>query len=55
MGQPDMMIVKFISSFFNKSTFKLYNFGNHTRDFTYVGDVVEILSQLLKKSLSKFK
>jgi len=49
-GRPDMMIVKFISSFFNKSTFKLYNFGNHTRDFTYVGDVVEILSQLLKKN-----
>ena len=49
-GRPDMMIVKFISSFFKKQTFNLYNYGNHTRDFTYVGDVVEILQRLLKNN-----
>ena len=51
-GRPDMMIIKFISSFFKKKTFKLYNYGNHVRDFTYVGDVVEILQKLLKKNKS---
>jgi UDP-glucuronate 4-epimerase len=34
----------------------LYNFGNHVRDFTYVGDVVNILYLLLKnhKKLKDF-
>ncbi len=51
-GRPDMMIVKFISSFFKKKTFHLFNYGNHTRDFTYVGDVVEILKRLLDNNKS---
>ena len=47
MGQARYDDCKFISSFFNKSTF-LYIILEIKRDFTYVGDVVEILSQLLK-------
>ncbi len=47
-GRPDMMMLKFIDSFFKKKTFKLFNYGNHVRDFTYVGDVVQILNLLLK-------
>ena len=30
-----------------KKIFYLNNFGNHTRDFTYIGDVVKILKNLL--------
>ena len=48
-GRPDMMIMKFLYSFFNKKYFNLYNFGNHSRDFTYINDVVNILIKLLKK------
>ena len=48
-GRPDMMMIKYISAFFNKKKFILHNFGNHVRDFTYVGDVVKILFLLLKK------
>ena len=47
-GRPDMMMLKFINSHFNKKIFKLYNFGNHVRDFTYVGDVAKILKLLLE-------
>ena len=48
-GRPDMMIIKFINCFYKKEIFKLYNFGNHVRDFTYVGDAIEIMYLLLKK------
>jgi len=47
-GRPDMMMVKFIDSYYKKKLFKLFNFGKHVRDFTYVGDVVDILYLLLK-------
>ena len=48
-GRPDMMMLKFISSYYNNKTFELYNFGNHVRDFTYIGDAVTIMYLLLKK------
>ena len=48
-GRPDMMIMKFINCFYKKEIFKLYNFGNHVRDFTYIGDVIQIMYLLLKK------
>ncbi len=47
-GRPDMMMLQFISSFYNKKEFKLFNYGNHERDFTYIGDVIKILDLLLK-------
>ena len=49
-GRPDMMMLQFISSFYNKKEFKLFNYGNHERDFTYIGDVVKILDLLLKNN-----
>ena len=48
-GRPDMMMIKYIDSFYKKKLFYLNNYGNHTRDFTYIGDVVNILYLLLKK------
>ena len=48
-GRPDMMMLKFINSYYNNKTFELYNFGNHVRDFTYIGDAVAIMYLLLKK------
>ena len=49
-GRPDMMMVKFIDCFFKKKTFNLHNFGKHTRDFTYIHDVVQIMFKLLKNN-----
>ena len=48
------MMMKFIDSFYKKKIFKLYNFGRHTRDFTYIDDVTEILIRLLTNN-SKIK
>ncbi len=49
-GRPDMMMMKFIDCHFKKKTFELYNYGNHFRDFTYIGDVTKIMFKLLKKN-----
>ena len=46
-GRPDMMILKYIEASIKKKIFYLYNYGNHTRDFTYIGDVIQILNKLL--------
>ena len=48
-GRPDMMMMKYINSHYKKKIFQLNNFGKHTRDFTYVGDVVKILFLLIVK------
>jgi UDP-glucuronate 4-epimerase len=49
-GRPDMLINKYLKSIFHKKEkFYLNNFGNHTRDFTYIQDINKILFNLLKK------
>jgi UDP-glucuronate 4-epimerase len=51
-GRPDMLLIKFMISSIKKSRFKIHNFGNHVRDFTYIGDVVKILMMLLRAKIS---
>ena len=49
-GRPDMFLMKYLISSYDKTRkFYLNNFGNHTRDFTYIKDVCEILYKLLHK------
>jgi UDP-glucuronate 4-epimerase len=48
-GRPDMSLFKFIHLNSQNKKIDLYNFGNHTRDFTYIDDVVEIVFKLMKK------
>jgi UDP-glucuronate 4-epimerase len=50
-GRPDMLLIKFMISSIKKSIFKVHNFGNHVRDFTYIGDVVKILMILLSTKI----
>ena len=52
-GRPDMFMMKYLTSSYNYSKkFYLNNFGNHTRDFTYINDACEIIKKLI---LSKNK
>ena len=44
-GRPDMFMLKYLNS---KNKFDLYNKGNHYRDFTYISDVIKIISKLIK-------
>ena len=41
-GRPDMFIIKLLNSIFKNKNFYLNKSGNHDRDFTYIGDVVNI-------------
>lgn len=49
LGRPDMFIDKILNSIKNKKKIYLYNRGKHTRDFTHVSNVVEIIFELIKK------
>ena len=50
-GRPDMLIYKMINAYNKKKIFYLNNFGNHSRDFTYIDDVVQIIFKLSKLNL----
>lgn len=53
-GRPDMLVYKYLESLFNrKKIFFLNNYGNHTRDFTYIEDVCLIMFKLLGKRSNK--
>lgn len=39
-GRPDMALFKFVKNIINDTPIELYNNGDHTRDFTYVSDIV---------------
>ena len=53
-GRPDMLIFKYLRSiFYTKTKFYLNNYGNHTRDFTYIDDVMDILYKLMRIKLSE--
>lgn len=40
-GRPDMALFLFTKNILAGKPIQLFNNGNHTRDFTYVGDIVE--------------
>ena len=46
-----MFLMKFLNSIYNKKKFLSFNKGNHTRDFTYIDDAVEIMNALFKKKI----
>ena len=52
-GRPDMALYKFAKAIKDNKSIKLYNGGNHVRDFTYVGDVVSAITLLIKKPSKK--
>jgi len=53
-GRPDMLYLKYLNAIKKNKTIYLYNFGKHTRDFTYISDVIEILVKLVKIKDKKY-
>lgn len=39
-GRPDMALFKFTKAIENQTPIDVYNYGNHSRDFTYIDDIV---------------
>ena len=52
-GRPDMALYKFADSIKKNKRIKLFNRGNHERDFTYIEDVVNGLIKLIIKIPNK--
>ena len=40
-GRPDMALFKFTRNILENQPIEVFNHGNHTRDFTYIDDIVE--------------
>ncbi len=47
--RPDMALQKFAKAITKGGTIKVYNHGNHRRDFTYIDDIVEGLIRILDR------
>ena len=50
LGRPDMAIYEFASKIKLGKTIKLFNRGNHYRDFTYIKDVINYIIKLIGKN-----
>jgi len=51
-GRPDMALFKFTKSILNNDPIDVYNNGEHSRDFTYIDDIVQgIISAIDKPPL----
>ena len=48
MGRPDMAVYKFSRKANLNQTINIYNYGNHSRDFSYVDDTVKSISLIIK-------
>ena len=48
-GRPDMAIYKFTKNILNKKKIDVFNGGNHSRDFTFIDDVVETIVLIINK------
>ncbi len=49
-GRPDMFMFKLFKAQVTNKTFYLNNYGNHLRDFTYIEDVVKIVTKIMNKN-----
>ena len=55
-----MALFKFTNNISKSKKIDLFNYGNHTRDFTYISDVVSAINKIIsfnigqKKFLLKF-
>ena len=52
-GRPDMAYFGFTNKLVNGETIKIFNYGNCTRDFTYVDDIVEGIVRVMAKAPEK--
>lgn len=49
-GRPDMALFLFTKNILAKKPIKVFNYGNHTRDFTYIDDIVEGIIRVLDRT-----
>jgi len=52
-GRPDMALFKFVNNIFNNKKIKVYNKGDHMRDFTYIDDITDGIIKIFNLNLKK--
>lgn len=52
-GRPDMAYFSFTNKLRNGETIKIFNYGNCQRDFTYIDDIVEGLTRVIRHAPEK--
>jgi UDP-glucuronate 4-epimerase len=48
-GRPDMAYFKFTQAIAENQPINVYNFGKMKRDFTYIDDIIEAITRIVKK------
>ncbi len=48
-GRPDMALFMFVRNILNNKPIYIFNKGKHSRDFTYVDDITDGISKVVKK------
>ncbi len=51
--RPDMALQKFMRAIISGDSIKIFNYGKHKRDFTYIDDIVEGITRTLDKPASE--
>jgi UDP-glucuronate 4-epimerase len=54
LGRPDMALYKFTKNLYSSKKISIYNNGNHSRDFTYIEDVSNLILKIVEKKLTSF-
>ena len=52
-GRPDMSIFKFFNKIKKNKKIDVYNYGNHSRSFTYISDIIENIHRLIIQTNKK--
>lgn len=52
-GRPDMALFKFVKNIFENKKSIIHNYGKHSRDFTYINDVVNYLIKIIESPPNK--
>ena len=54
-GRPDMAIYKFTKNILENKKIKVFNYGEHFRDFTYISDIVKGILKAKNRKKKKLK
>ncbi len=46
-GRPDMALFKFTKSIVENKTIEVFNYGNHSRDFTFIDDIIDGMVKII--------
>ncbi|MBB3238979.1 UDP-glucuronate 4-epimerase [Pseudomonas sp. Tn43] len=49
-GRPDMSPIRFARAIAEGQPLKLFNYGQHQRDFTYIDDIIESIVRLIERA-----